>query len=125
MHDQPQQPLTELEALRKENQRLHKHLSALLSEVYVVRAAVEAIYSHENNSDAAGDDNATSCFEMDQAGVLTNALEDCHITLKEDENDSEIIHVYQHDKHLQTFSTAEWQWMYDDGTWPWEHYSDL
>lgn len=96
MQNQPQQPLDELETLRK-------HLHALLNEVYVVRATVEAIYSRK-----------------EQAGALINALKACHITLVEDEQDSEIIHVYRHDKRIQTFSSADWQWQYDDGTWPWQ-----
>lgn len=119
MHTKPVQPLDELQ---KQNSELHKYLRTLLDEPHVIRATVEAILAHQTLSDVASEqgDMAGSCFETDLADTLQNALETCHIALKEDESDSEIIHVYQRDKQLQTFSVAEWQWMSDDGAWPWE-----
>jgi len=128
MHNQPIQPLSDLQALREENATLHKYLRCLLSEneTYIIRATVEAIISHQNESDRDTEkgDAAGSCFETNLAGILEEAMKCCNLTLKEDEADAEIIHVYQFDRRLQTFSTAEREWQYDDGTWPWEHEQD-
>lgn len=125
MHSQPIRPLDDLETLRNANAELHKYLRCLLSEneTYIIRATVESILSHQNESDrdAEKGDAAGSCFETNLADILENAMKHCNLTLKEDENDAEIVHVYQHDRRIQTFSTAEWAWQYDDGTWPWEH----
>lgn len=98
----PQRPKQPLDEKQAEIDRLREFMRALLSEVYVVRSAVEAIYSRETAL----------------ATMIINALEACHITLREDENDMEIVHVYSHDTRWQTFSRADWEWMYDNGKWP-------
>lgn len=103
-----------------ETLRLRKHLRNLFAEETIIKAIVEAIISHEIESDVYLDkgDMAGSASETDEAGALQNALEECKLSIETDESDEEIIHLMRglnNKERLLSFHTAEWQWMNKDG----------
>jgi len=99
--------------------QLQQHLQDLLSEERVIKAAVEAIEAHENDSEYYADDFGGGSEHSQKANVLTLILEAAKISILVDEETEEVVHVHVGREHWQ-FHRTEWEWANASGKWPWE-----